>query len=147
MTDTETPTPDPTPEPLPPAAEADPEPSPGPNREAAKYRRERNELRAERDALRATLDDRHRQDVERLAAERLADPGDLWLATTLDAMRGEDGMIDTGKAEAAIERVVSEKPHWAKPPTRFPNLPQGARESAEPPPGFGQTIKKALGGG
>ena len=69
------------------------EPSEGknPNREAAKYRTERNEARAERDALRERIDAMQRSEVERQALERFTDPGDVWAVTSLDHLRGEDG--------------------------------------------------------
>jgi hypothetical protein len=118
-----------------------------PNREAAKYRRERNEARAERDALRERLDAAHRAEVERQARERFTDPGDVWAVTNLDQLRGEDGLLDIEKAEAAFRRIEEEKPHWKKRP-EMPDLHQGRRPSVETPstPSFGQAVKQAVRG-
>jgi len=61
--------------------------------------------------------------VDRLAADKLADPADLWLSSSLDKMRAEDCTIDMAAAEAELQRVVTEHPHWAKPePSRRPDL-------------------------
>jgi len=123
--------------------------TPSPNSEAAKYRRERNAAREERDAFRSRLDARDRQDVDQLAADKLADPEDLWMVSSLDKMRAEDGTIDMTMAEAELQRVVTEHPHWAKPePVRLPDFHQGVRQTIDRqrPPSFGEAAKKALGG-
>lgn len=112
-------------------------------REAAARRRALREVEAERDGLRSRLDDSDRREVERLAAERLVEPSDLWLATSIEAMRAEDGTIDMDRARAELARVEQEKPHWRKPSM---NLHQGAREPAPPAgPSFGDAVKKAIG--
>ncbi len=58
-------------------------------------------------------------------------------------------MVDLDRAEAEVQRVVTEKPHWGRIERRMPNLHQGNVGTAEPPrpPSFGETIKKALRGG
>ena len=115
-------------------------------REAANYRRRLRDTEAERDELRARVDDYDRREVERLAADRLIDPRDLWAMTTVDGLRGDDGTIDLEKARDEIGRVVQARPHWAKP---MPDLHQGARQTAQEGPRspFGQVIKGALRGG
>lgn len=121
----------------------------GPNAEAAKYRKERNAAREERDALRSRWDDRDRADIDKLAADRLADPGDLWLSSSLDKMRAEDGTLDVGKASQEIDALLKAKPHYAKPAAPTPvDLHQGQRHTVAPPepPSFGAAAKKALGG-
>lgn len=119
-----------------------------PNAEAAKYRHRLRAAEAERDALAARLDARDRADIDKLAADRLADVSDLWTATSLDAMRSEDGMIDMEKAAAEIEALLAAKPHYAKPVADPPvDLHQGQRMTAEPPrPSIGAAIKQSLGG-
>ena len=57
--------------------------------------------------MRERLDRVDRTEVERLAGEHLADPADLWLSTSLDALRGEDGEIDATKVEAELTRVTA----------------------------------------
>lgn len=116
--------------------------------EAANRRRALRAAEAERDGLLERLDERDREDVQRLVAERLADPGDLWLSTSLDVMRDDKGRIDVSRAEAEVDRVLAEKPHWAKVERQpLPSQPQGAREPDPPAPSFGQSVKKALRGG
>ncbi len=101
----------------------------------------------ERDDLRAWREARERQDVEAMAADRLNDPADLWFATSLDAMRAEDGTIDLDRAAAEMDRLLSEKPHWTKSePPSMPDLHQGVRLSVPEPPSFGQAVRKALRG-
>jgi hypothetical protein len=124
--------------------------NPPPNAEAAMRRRQLRAVEAERDALRERLDATHRAEVERMAADRFADPSDLWAATSLDEMRGDDGLIDPAKATAAMDEALQQKPHWRKPPSEpeppeFPELHQGAREPVEEKPSFGAVLKKELG--
>lgn len=100
------------------------------NREAAKYRRklrdleitvaaerelmvaERDALTVERGLLAARLDHMQRGEVERLAADTLADPSDLWRETDLEDLLDQDGNIDTGKVAVKLNAVVNAHPHW-----------------------------------
>ncbi|UAK35201.1 hypothetical protein K8O92_16080 [Nocardia asteroides] len=85
------------------------------NREAAKYRRQLRETETERDALRERVTAYERTEVERLAADRLADPSDLWTGgTDLETLRGKDGAIDPAKVGKAIEGVLESHPHWQR---------------------------------
>lgn len=103
-------------------------------------------VEAERDELRAWREARERQDVEVMAADRLAKPDDLFLATSLEVMRGEDGLISMEKAEEEINRVVEERPHWRKQERTRIDLHQGARPMIEDrKPSFGKAIRKTLG--
>ena len=114
--------PSPTPEP-----ETAPEPEGrDPNAEAAKYRRRLRETEAQRDELASRLDATHRALVEQQAADLFADPADLWHATSIDDLRGDDGLIDPERATSEIERVLTAKPHWRKEPAR-PNRSPGSR--------------------
>jgi hypothetical protein len=141
--------PDPTPTPT-------PEPEGGrqsPNAEAARRRRQLREVEAERDQLRERLDATHRAVVEQQAADLFADPSDLWHATPIEELRGEDGLIDPEKAEQAMNQVLEQKPHWRKEPEEpeeergFPEVHQGARQSPEEPtPSFGDQLKQSLRG-
>lgn len=86
-----------------------------PNREAAKYRTQLRDTEAERDRLAARVDAYERAELDRLAAGKLADPSD-WQPDR-DQIRDDDGNIDEGKAAAALDRLLTEKPHYAaKPP-------------------------------
>jgi len=127
--------------------EPEPQNEPHGNSEAAKWRRQLRETETERDALRGRLDQRDRQDIERLATQQLVNPSDLWMVSSIDKMRAEDGTIDMARAEAELQRVVTERPHWAaRPPV---DLHQGVRENVEtqpPPPSFGEALLDAKGG-
>jgi hypothetical protein len=114
-------------------------------------RRQLREVEAERDQLRARLDATHRALVEQQAADLFADPSDLFHAASLDDMRREDGLIDPGKAQETIDRVLIEKPHWRRqepepePEPGWPEVHQGPRGSPEPPaPSFGAQLKDSL---
>ena len=139
--------PDPTPSPT----EEPPDPQDVPtgdvaalSREAAKWRRQLRETEQREAALEARLDDHDKREVERIAAERMADPEDVWLESSLDAMRDDGGALDAEKVAAELGRINVKKPHWMK---QYVNHHQGARASVEPEgPSFGQSVKKALGG-
>ncbi|GAA4863899.1 hypothetical protein [Saccharopolyspora cebuensis] len=83
-----------------------------PNREAAKYRRQLRDTEAERDALAARLATMERRQVDRLAAEVLADPSDF--APALDELRDAGGALDEEKVSAALDELIKAKPHYAK---------------------------------
>lgn len=88
---------------------------PNGNREAAKYRRQLREAETERDGLRERVTAYERAEVERLAADRLTDPADLWTGgTDLETLRGKDGRIDPEKVRAAIDGVLEAHPHWQR---------------------------------
>ncbi|MEJ7783808.1 MAG: hypothetical protein WKF96_03325 [Solirubrobacteraceae bacterium] len=116
------------------------------NSEAAKWRRQLRETETERDGLRSQLDDRDRRDVEKMAAERLADPSDFWHGTTVDELRAEDGTIDVGKAEAELTKLIKAKPHYAA-PVRV-DLHQGVRQDVDrvEPPSFGDALRRETRG-
>lgn len=113
MSDTTTPsaraeTPD-APEPVenPAAAEA--------ARQARKYRQQLRATEAERDQLRAQVESFQRAEVERLAADRMADPADLWRAgINLGDLLTEDGAIDTQRVTETVDQVLSTHRHWRK---------------------------------
>lgn len=96
-------------------APEEPESGKGSRREA-KYRTERNDARAERDALAERLTVLQSREVERLAQEQLADGGDLWRdGLELDALLDGDGNVDPKRVTAAARDLVKSRPHWAKP--------------------------------
>ena len=64
-----------------------------------------------------------RNEVERLAADHLVDPSDLWNAhDDVNGFLTDDGTIDVGKVAEAAQGIVSAKPHLA------------AEKKASPPP-------------
>lgn len=111
-------------------------------REAAKHRVRAQAAEAERDALRERVEGFERATVDALAVDRLANPADLWLVSSLDAMRAEDGTVDPALAEAEIDRVLTDRPYWK--PVAHPDFHGGVRGvPGSPPPSFGQMVKDA----
>lgn len=93
-------------------------------KEAARYRRRLRDTEAEVDRLRQVVDGHNRQTVERLAADRLTDPQDLWTAgVDLEQLVGDDGNVDPDTVAATIDEVLEGKPHWRK--ARFPTFDVG----------------------
>lgn len=116
----------------------------GGNAEAAKWRRKTRAAEAERDALRERVDGHDRAEVESRAREELHDPADLFSVTSLEELRGDDGVLDAGKLDTVLETIKREKPHWMKTNPNQPlDLHQGARQDADPAgPSFGAALKR-----
>ena len=138
----------------PPEAPADPEPSTPPDeaatddvaalrREAANFRRRLRETESERDGLRERLDARDRADAERIAAQVMGDGRDLWVAgVELAALRDDDGALSPDLVNQAVERTLSDRPHWRRAPTV--SFDGGARTTPPSgPPSFGEALKDA----
>jgi hypothetical protein len=137
-----------------------PEPPPD-NQENAKLRREnaawRRKFREAESALQAQAEQiaaYERADLERLAAEKLANPADLALVVDVDQLREDDGSLSSEKVGAAVDRVLAERPHWAKSQPEsepepdngrtYPDFHGGARTPpAPPPPSFGDLLKRS----
>jgi hypothetical protein len=85
------------------------------NREA-RYRVERNEARAERDALAQRVERMQRAEVERLAADGLSHPADLFSLSgnELADYLTEDGDVDVEKVAADVAAVLAERPGLQK---------------------------------
>lgn len=113
--------------------------------EAKNHRLARRAAESERDALRGRVDAHDRSDVERQLADRLAAPGDIWLAVQLADLRDEDGQLDQEKINDRTEQVLADRPHWSK--TSRPDFSSGARTPIKPPKSIGSAFKQALGGG
>lgn len=124
---------------------ADEAPS-GPAAQAAKYRVRLREAEAARDALAERLNTLQCREVERLAAEHLADSGDLWLAgTNLADLLDEAGNVDPERVTEVVRRVVGSRPHWAaKPKPGQPYRPGRELKSgatlAPPPAGWANLL-------
>ncbi|MFF4021462.1 hypothetical protein ACFYY5_01335 [Nocardia elegans] len=84
------------------------------NREA-RYRTERNDARAERDALAARIATYQTRELERTAGKHLAAPGDLLALSgkTLAEFLTEDGDVDADAIEAAALEIVNTRPGLA----------------------------------
>ncbi len=123
------------------------------SREAAGRRRQLREtedrvreVEAERDALRAQLDARDRQEIERIATTaeswgtRLRDPADLWMIEPdLTAFRDEEGALDPARVRAVVGRIAQERPHWVE---TAPGVPFDG--GAMPPVPSGPSVGRAL---
>lgn len=89
-----------------PPIEPEPEPADEPeprSRREAKYRTQLREAEAERDQLAATVEALQRTEVERVAADWIAEPTALWAAAgvQLADLVTENGTVDAAKVTAA----------------------------------------------
>ncbi|MBY4573975.1 hypothetical protein ACN94_10305 [Gordonia paraffinivorans] len=104
----ETPSPDETPE-TDTTADTDTTTEESPNAEAAKYRTQRNEARAERDALAARVEALQRAAVEDLCKAASVTPRALWTVAELgDLVDPETGTVDRNAVTKAIEKARQE---------------------------------------
>lgn len=107
-------------------------------KESANYRTKLREAETEIGAAAAQLDAMRYREVERLAAEHLRDPADVWQAQRDMAAYLDDeyGTVDPDKVAEAAQSLVTEKPHYAAdkqaapPPTNRPI--EGLRGGATP---------------
>lgn len=90
------------------ASEAEPDSGRDAAKDAAKYRRQAREAEAERDTLRGRLDTYQRNQVEAIAtAAGVQKPAALWASgSALADCLGDDGQVDTRKAEAVVRQAV-----------------------------------------
>jgi len=130
------PTPDaPADQATPPDQPAAPEGAPDeahPSREAAGYRVKLRAAEAERDTLAGRVQSLQRAEAERLAADTLAAPADLWAVGAVDlaGLLTDAGDLDPEAVKAAAAALLAARPGLARPvPRRLPNLGQGVRES------------------
>lgn len=106
-------------------------------KEARKYRRRAQTAEAERDALKTRLEVLQRGEVERLVADRLADPADVWRdGATLDNLLDEDGNIDPRRVDELTSSLLAAHSHWGitrQKPTGFQSgaaAPQQPRQNS-----------------
>ncbi|MDX1890118.1 hypothetical protein [Mycolicibacterium sp. 050158] len=115
----------------PPAA---PEGEPTPNSEAARYRVERNELRAERDALSERLTGYQKRECEAAVANLLDVPADLWEIGQADVtvFYDDDGNLNHDELLAAAGALIEQRPRLGR--TQGPRH-QNFGQYAPAPPG------------
>lgn len=89
-----------------------------PNREAAKYRTQLRDAEAQRDQLQTTLDARNRAAVERIAAEHLAVPGDIFElgGVELADMLTNEGLPDPKAVREVASAMLEDRPGLAATP-------------------------------
>lgn len=109
-----------------------------------RFRKERNEAVAERDALAQRIEQFQRAEVERLAADALAMPGDLFSLSgnELADYLTEDGNVDQAKVSADVAALLVERPGLRKQHTPGFDPTQGT--GGRPPkakPTFGDIFK------
>ncbi|MGV0906977.1 hypothetical protein [Mycobacterium novum] len=114
-----------------------------PKREA-RYRVERNEARAERDALAQRVEQFQRAEVERLAAETMSQPADLFSLSgnALADYLTEDGDVDPDKVAADVAALLAERPGLRKQsPPLDPSQGSGGQPVAKREPTWGALLK------
>ena len=114
--------------------------------EAKRHRLTKNAAEQERDQLRTRVDAQDRREVERIAADKLANPSDLWLTTQLADLRDEDGELDSEKIGERVDQLVTDRPHWRKSNGPPPNFSSGVRQPLRRERTLGDAFKNALTG-
>lgn len=111
------------------------------NREA-RYRTERNEARAQLAELTERIGRMQEAEVTRLAADYLAQPGDLVLFGRLPDVIGDDGVVDPAKVKVAAGELIADRPGLAK-GARVPvqSFGQGRRASGDSGTTWGTVLR------
>lgn len=111
-------------------------------KEAARYRLALRAAEGERDALSTRVAAMQRAEVERLAAEDLDKPADLWvLGTALPDLLDDAGAVDPDRVAEMVQRIVADRPGWRRTrPVSFDGGPRAA------PPSSGAGWSDLLGG-
>ncbi|MCV7150681.1 hypothetical protein [Mycolicibacterium pyrenivorans] len=108
-----------------------------------RYRLQLREAEGQRDALQARVDAMNRREVERLAADGMSHPADLFSLSGNDLADylTEDGDVDAEKVAADVAAILAERPGLRKmTPGYDPSQGLGGR----PPkgsPSFGDLLK------
>jgi hypothetical protein len=110
----------------------------------AQYRVQRNEARAERDALAQRVERMQRAEVERLAADTLSHPADLFSLSgnKLADYLTEDGDVDAVKVAADVAAVLAERPGLRKlTPGYDPTQGYGGKSPGKGAPTFADLLR------
>lgn len=85
----------------------------------------------------------HRAEVERLAADRVTRPSDLWLlGADLAELRNDDGDVDPELVGAYVAAVLKERPEWQRP--QVAQVPCGPRgDTADTAPLWSDVLRNA----
>ncbi len=106
----------------------------------ARYRVERNEARTALEAVNGRLAALQRAEVERLAADKLSQPSDLFSLSGNDLADylNEDGAVDAAKVAADVAAVVAERPGLLRnAPAHDPSQGLGGTPNVKPEPSWG----------
>lgn len=106
----------------------------------ARYRTERNAAREALTAAEASIERLQRAEVERVAGEHLAMPGDLFSLTgnELADYLDEDGNVDPVRVAADVAAVLTERPGLRKNAPAFdPMQGLGGSRPKQPTPSWG----------
>lgn len=108
--------------------QAEPDAEPDNNNEAAKYRRRLRDTEKQRDALAERVTAYQRTDIERQAAQHLADGADIWRdGAQLADLLTETGELDNDKITELCTTLADSHPHWRK---RVPASPPASTVTA-----------------
>jgi hypothetical protein len=79
----------------------------------ARYRQRAHDAEAERDRLAGLVEDMRQEEIQRLAASRLADASDLFRdgASVADLL-DDDGHVDAAKLDGLVDKLLTAHPHW-----------------------------------
>jgi len=98
----------------------------------ARFRKERNEAREERDALAQRVERMQRAEVERMAGAHLHIPGDLFTLSgnEVSDYLTEAGDVDADKVAADVAAILAERPGLKRnPPAVDPTRGTGGRQA------------------
>jgi hypothetical protein len=109
----------------------------------ARYRVERNEARAERDALAERVERMHRAEVERLASEHLSMASDLFSLSGNEPADylTESGDVDAEKVAADVAAVLAERPGLRKNSPAYDPTQGSGGNPGKQSPGWGSLFK------
>ena len=114
------------------------------HREAAGYRVKLREAEAERDALQVRVNAMLTKEIERLAAEGLSHPADIFTLSgngPSDYLN-EDGDVDPEKVAADVAAILAERPGLGKRVSGYdPTQGYGGRPHVKAQPNWGSLLK------
>lgn len=116
----------------------------GGNREAAGYRRRLRAAEGERDTLAGRIERYQRAEVERLAADRLAVPADVFgFGAELGDLLTPEGDVDGAAVAAAVDRLITDRPGLRKATVRTQvGLGGGNRQAPPTGPSWSDVLKR-----
>ena len=102
-------------------------------RESAKWRKQYRASEVEKTVLQARIEQMTRNEIQRLAAEHLADGNDIWRDEPVDIAELCDdlGMPDPSRVREHVEGLIASHPHWAR---RRPATPPASTVTSDQSP-------------